>query len=117
MLLRQGRQFRIKIPEFRVFFIVVYNICMEGFENKNMSEVPKKRDGYEYTDFDIQEFEKLKKGSQIEFIRDGRVLSGIVEDIHSINEIKVSTGETNETYSYGIVTTLAFEDIKYKDTN
>lgn len=82
-----------------------------------MSEVPKKRSGYEYTDFDIEEFKALKKGDQIEFVRDGRVLSGIIEDIHSINEIKVSTGETNETYSYGIVTTLAFEDIKYKDTN
>ncbi len=77
------------------------------------NEKPRKRNGYEYTDFDLEEFKNLKTGLQIEFIRDGHVLNGIITDIISINDIKVSTGETNETYSYGVTTTLAFEDIKY----
>lgn len=88
---------------------------MEGFELKNITEAPKKRDGYAFSEFDINEFKKLEVGNRVEFMEDGKVVSGVVEEINSINEIKVLVpmGEGTETFSYGTNPTLSFEDIKF----
>lgn len=77
-------------------------------------DVLEKKNGYPFTDFEIQDFEKLQVGNTVEFVQDGKVFIGKIVEINSINDIKVLKEEVdNGTFSYGHTVTLSYEDIKH----
>ena len=77
-------------------------------------DVLEKKNGYPFTDFEIQDFEKLQIGNTVEFVQNGEVFTGKIVEINSINDIKVLKEEAdNGTFSYEVNATLSFEDIKH----
>ncbi len=76
-------------------------------------DVLEKKNGYPFTDFEIQDFEKLQVGTIVEFLKDGKVHTGKIVEINSISDIRANEEVDNGTFSYGHTVTLSYEDIKH----